>query len=497
MCSVYGALVNRQTASVFERIGHTFSEARERGRDGWGIVALTHCGLTEFGRSKHGAGVPHLNYLDRPWEPFAILGSRRAEPTTEWKRRKREADVQPFFSPGGWVYCHSGTIANDRELLSELRSHLSFHQPETTIDSGVIGVALDCLGWRRGIRALEGSFAIVAAHEQNPSKLMFACNYKPLFLKASENRALIEITSQPDFFAKTESPLLEPQAIEVPPYSIGCVTSKGELNYESLYPPRTGKRRVLAVASGGLDSTVAAWKHHVEGDEVTLLHVDYRCRAGLREIEAVRRISERMSRPAVTIETDFFARAARSVLTDGETKIQRDRGGERGAEFGYEWVPARNTVLLSLALAYAEAHDFDTLTLGTNLEESGGGYPDNEQEFVNKIQQLTPYALKPYHRVEISQPCGTLMKHEIVKLGHELHAPIELTWSCYEGGREHCGSCGPCWMRQVGHLMNRLVDPVFAERWPEIERKHGVDETTWAEFESHSASAVPARAAGF
>jgi 7-cyano-7-deazaguanine synthase len=474
MCSVYGALVGRQIADVHERVADTFARARERGRDSWGLVALTRCGLTELGRSLTGAGAPELIRFDPALEPFALIGSHRAEPTTEWARDKSDSDVQPFCSRGGWLYSHNGTIANDRELLAQLRGRPRFYEPDTHIDAAVIGVALDCLGWNEGIHALEGSFAIVAAHEEEPSSLMFACNYKPLFLHASAAGALIQITSQPHFFPPTRSALLEPQAVEVPPYSIGSVTSRGELELSSLYPRRNRRRRVLAVASGGLDSTVAAWKHHVEGDEVTLLHVDYSCRAGVREKEAVRRVADRMGRPAVVIETDFFARAAGSVLTDPEASIQHGDGGERGAEFGYEWVPARNTVLLSLALAYAEAHDFDTLTLGTNLEESGGGYPDNEQEFVNKVQRLAPYALKPYHQVEISQPCGTLMKHEIVALGHRLKAPIGLTWSCYEGGEEHCGSCGPCWMRQVGHLMNGQVDPVFADRWDDIERKHGL-----------------------
>jgi 7-cyano-7-deazaguanine synthase len=472
MCSVYGALVNSQSAAVRERIDRTFANGRERGRDSWGLLGVTRCGTTEFGRSCTGLGSPDVSLLDNQLQPFAVIGSRRAEPTTEWIRAKTESDVQPFVTPGGWVYCHNGTVANDRELLDELRGRPGFYEPDTTIDTAVIGVAIDCLGFRDGVRALEGSFAIVAAHTLEAGTLAFAANYKPLFAQATASGDLIQVTSQRHFFPPTPSPLLDPQPIEIPPYSMGRIFANGDLESESLYRPPPRPRRVLAVCSGGLDSTVAAWWHHVRGDEVTLLHIDYRCQAGERERRAVERIAERMGRPATTIETDFFARAAQSVLTTPDGNVQAARGGERGAEFGYEWVPARNTVLLSLALAYAEAHEFDTITLGTNLEESGGGYPDNEQEFINKVQQLAPHALKPYQRIELSQPCGTLMKHEIVRLGRRSGAPLELTWSCYQGGEQHCGSCGPCWMRQVGHLMNGLVDPVFADRWPEIERKH-------------------------
>jgi 7-cyano-7-deazaguanine synthase len=462
MCSVYGALLANPSAGVRERVAGTFAHARERGHDSWGLVCVSADGPTEVGRSLHGDGEPAMSRIEPLPGPLALIGLRRAEPTTERVDDPRESDVQPFRSPGGWLFCHNGTIANDRELVDRFRGHAGFREPETRIDSGVVGVALDCLGWHAGIAALAGSFAILAAREDDPGSLMFATNYKPMFIRGSGSGDLIEITSQAHFFPPTDSLLLDPQPVEIPPYSIGRVTRHGELERRSLYPPRGEPRRVLALCSGGLDCAVAAWKHHVEGDEVTLLHFDYRCRAAEREREAVRRLAGRMGRRAVVLETDFFARAARSVLTSPDGEIQAARGGEGAAELGAEWVPARNTVFLALALAYAEANDFDTITLGTNLEESGGGYPDNEQEFVNKVAQLVPYALRPYRRVELSQPCGTLMKPEIVRLAHEIEAPLELTWSCYHGGERHCGSCGPCWMRKVAHDINGLEDPVFA-----------------------------------
>jgi 7-cyano-7-deazaguanine synthase len=299
-------------------------------------------------------------------------------------------------------------------------------------------------------------------HADDPETLRFAGNYKPLFVQASPGAQLIQITSQPQYFPPPASPLLDPGPVEIPPYSMGFATAAGELHWESLYPRRQGARRVLALCSGGLDATVAAWRHHVDGDEVTLLHVDYGCKARERERAAVERIAERMGRPAVVLGLDFFTTAAQSALTDPDREIQTDRGGEASAEQGHEWVPARNLVLLSLAIAYAEAHDFDAIALGTNLEESSGGYPDNEQEFVNKVARLMPYAVKPYCRVELSQPCGTLMKHEIVRLGHELGAPLELSWSCYLGGEEPCGTCSSCWLRRTAHEMTGLLDPALA-----------------------------------
>jgi len=159
--------------------------------------------------------------------------------------------------------------------------------------------------------------------------------------------------------------------------------------------------------------------------------------------------------------------------------VNRDRGGEAGAELAHEWVPARNTVMMSLALAVAEKHGYDNIALGSNMEE-GGAYPDNEQEFINKLRALVPYAVAPYRNIQLLDPLGTLVKHEIVELGSEEGMPFELTWSCYEGESlpvetpsgaftdisptgpvriVHCGTCGPCAMRRRAFQMAGVEDP--------------------------------------
>ena len=134
-------------------------------------------------------------------------------------------------------------------------------------------------------------------------------------------------------------------------------------------------------------------------------------------------------------------------------------GGEAGAEFASEWVPARNLVMLSIATAYAEARGITTIILGNNLEESGS-YPDNEPEFINKFNELLPFAVGANKQVEVLMPVGNLMKHEIVKLGHDIGAPMYLTWSCYRAGKKHCGACGPCYMRRIAHEMNNIPETI-------------------------------------
>ncbi len=89
-------------------------------------------------------------------------------------------------------------------------------------------------------------------------------------------------------------------------------------------------------------------------------------------------------------------------------------------------------------------------------------YPDNEPEFINRLNQVMPYAVHLPYKLSINMPVGNMMKREIVKKGLEIGAPLHLTWSCYESGDYHCGTCGPCYMRKTAFKMNNTCDPVFA-----------------------------------
>jgi len=292
--------------------------------------------------------------------------------------------------------------------------------------------------------------------------LLYATNYKPLWFRGTTDMSLLQIASQKEYLEHDYYPSWEPSPVEIPPYSQGML-SLGGWESDVLYSPPT-TNRTLVVCSGGLDSGVAAWHVHKRGDLVHLLHFDYQAKATNPEREAVMDLSIKMHVPLTVVPTNFFAKNASSPLTDIAHQINKKLDGETGAEYGHEWVPARNTVFLALALAFAEKHGYNRIVLGNNLEESGGGYPDNEQEFVNKFQALAPYAVRPYTPITFEQPLGTFMKHEIVKLGLSEGAPMELTWSCYEGGNVHCGKCGPCYMRRKAFRMNGAEDPTkYAE----------------------------------
>ena len=124
------------------------------------------------------------------------------------------------------------------------------------------------------------------------------------------------------------------------------------------------------------------------------------------------------------------------------------------------WVSGRNLLMLSILTAYAESNEFGYIAFGGNLEESGA-YPDNEQEFGRKFNEILPYATQNKVKIELLQPISTMMKHEIVKEGVRLNVPYELTWSCYSDADKHCNNCAPCFMRRVAFERNGWTDPVF------------------------------------
>jgi len=223
------------------------------------------------------------------------------------------------------------------------------------------------------------------------------------------------------------------------------------------------------VASGGLDSTTAATQLVKQGYDVTLLHFNYGHVAEGPEEAAVRRIADFLNVPLLEVNMDFFRIVRRSPLL-GDGEINRRRDGVSGAEFAHEWVPARNFVFIALATAIAEAYGYNYVATGINLEEAGA-YPDNEMEFIRLLNQVLPYAVGPNKNVELLMPVGHLVKHEIVKLGLEVGAPLHLTWSCYDKGPRHCGRCGPCYMRRLAFKINGVRDPVEYNLPAEVEEE--------------------------
>lgn len=216
--------------------------------------------------------------------------------------------------------------------------------------------------------------------------------------------------------------------------------------------------KCVVICSGGLDSTTAAaHARFVDKHDVTLLHFRYGCRAEARETRAVRDIGDALAARVVWCEIEWLKSVGNSNLTTASGEIA---ASIRGAEYPYEWVPARNLLFLAHAAAFCDAERIGAIYMGLNLEE-GAVYPDNTIEFYERAETLLQFATLVRPRIEM--PLSRMMKWQIVRHAYEIGAPIHLSWSCYHDGALHCGRCGPCYMRRTAHRMLNLPDCIEYE----------------------------------
>lgn len=228
-------------------------------------------------------------------------------------------------------------------------------------------------------------------------------------------------------------------------------------------PPEGSRGKMVVLLSGGLDSaTVAAWAR-ARGYDVIGLSIDYgqrhRC-----ELDAAKALASHLGlADHVVLRVDLAAFGG-SALTDAAIPVPRDRPEEAlAAEIPTTYVPARNTVFLSLALALAEARGATAIGLGVNAIDYSG-YPDCRPEFLDAFRHLAALATKAGvegHAPEIVAPLVDLTKAEIVELGVELGLDQGLTTSCYDpdpAGRP-CGHCDSCRLRAAGFAAVGIDDP--------------------------------------
>jgi 7-cyano-7-deazaguanine synthase len=224
--------------------------------------------------------------------------------------------------------------------------------------------------------------------------------------------------------------------------------------------------RPLAVAlvSGGLDSFVSAARAREEGYRLLALSIDYNQRHGI-ELEAARRVAEVLGAERHIVLPLDLAAFGGSALT-ADIDVPKD-GVRPGIPVTY--VPARNTIFLSLALGWAEAAGARDLWIGVNALDYSG-YPDCRPEFIAAFEHLAELATKagvegaPFR---IHAPLQHLTKAEIVREGVRLDLDLGLSWSCYDPapGAVHCGLCDSCRLRRDGFAAAAAPDPtVYAAR---------------------------------
>jgi 7-cyano-7-deazaguanine synthase len=310
------------------------------------------------------------------------------------------------------------------------------------------------------LASLTGQFALIARWDRS-EHLYWAARAKPLY--GLYNGSVLRIASRLRYFDGFYHPVRSPGPISLGPYEHGVLTPEGLLDSRP-YLDRNEGSGSLVLAGGGLDTLVAAWDNQMRfpKDSVTLLHVDYGAKAAECEWQATQKLAH-----ALTTRFDLPVKCARvplqllpahtySALVPGSQEVSKQPVSGKASE----WVPGRNTLLMAIALSYAESNDQARIVCGIN-QEAAIAYPDNEGEWLDRWRQLVPYALSTERSIELCAPVAGLTKTEIVKLGERLKIPWAraASWSCYEGGELHCGLCSSCRCRRLAFKRARVSDP--------------------------------------
>ena len=215
----------------------------------------------------------------------------------------------------------------------------------------------------------------------------------------------------------------------------------------------------LVVLSGGLDSTVCmALAARTDGTPPLALSFDYGQRHRT-ELDHAAGVAGHYRSDHLVVHLDTGAWGG-SALTDPGIAVPTG-GSSDGIPVTY--VPARNSIFLAVALGVAEARDLDAVWIGVNAIDYSG-YPDCRPEFIEAFRGVAATGQKrgvEGNPIEIRTPLIDATKAEIVRLGIETEAPLQLTWSCYQGGEAPCRICDACRLRAQGFAVAGVADPAL------------------------------------
>ena len=239
------------------------------------------------------------------------------------------------------------------------------------------------------------------------------------------------------------------------------------------------KPKAVALLSGGLDSTTTLAIARSEGFALYALTFRYGQRHDV-EIEAARRVAAALGVAQHVVAQIDLRLFGGSALTDDDIAVPRDRDlDQMGESIPVTYVPARNTIFLSYALAWAEVLGANDIFIGVNALDYSG-YPDCRPEYIAAYKRManlaTKAAVEGRQHLTIHTPLITLTKRQIIQKGLELGVDYALTRTCYDPSPqgEACGHCDACLLRLKGFADIGIEDPTPYQhararqeaRWP-------------------------------
>jgi 7-cyano-7-deazaguanine synthase len=221
--------------------------------------------------------------------------------------------------------------------------------------------------------------------------------------------------------------------------------------------------KAVILLSGGLDSSTVLYLAKSEGYDCYALSFDYQQRHR-RELDAARKIAIATGVSEHQVVNFDLRLWGGSALTDSQIALPQDRELSAMSEsIPVTYVPARNTIFLSFALAYAEAIAAQRVYIGVNALDYSG-YPDCRGDYIDAMRSVFQLGTKQGREgqpIEIITPLIDLKKTEIIQLGNKLGVPWQETWSCYSGDQVPCGTCDSCLLRLAAFAELGLVDPAM------------------------------------
>lgn len=222
--------------------------------------------------------------------------------------------------------------------------------------------------------------------------------------------------------------------------------------------------KAVVLLSGGLDSTTTLAVAQDEGYDPFTLSFDYGQRHRV-ELDRARTIAEQMSALEHRVVTIDLRQFGGSALTDSIDVPTHRSDNEMASGIPVTYVPARNTIFLSYALAYAELKDCADIFIGVNAVDYSG-YPDCRPEYIAAFEQLANLATKAgvegSRKIKIHSPLIQMTKAQIIRKGLDLGVDYALTHSCYDPDANGlaCGACDSCLLRLKGFKEAGVPDPI-------------------------------------
>lgn len=219
---------------------------------------------------------------------------------------------------------------------------------------------------------------------------------------------------------------------------------------------QSGKSRAIVLLSGGMDSSVCATLA-ARDHEAAAVHISYGQRTEERERQSFLAICQRLKiHDRLMVRNEALQAIGGSALTD--EAIDVPEAENVGHSIPVTYVPFRNAHFLSVAISWAEVLRAEKVYIGA-VEPDSSGYPDCRPAYYKAFNEVVKMGTKE-GRIEIVTPLIAMRKAEIVRLGLELGAPFDLTWSCYSREDRACGICDSCALRLRAFEAAGIPDPI-------------------------------------